>query len=76
MLPASDLSNGALGSPHLRIFGRHFIDGHGRIVQLRGANVSGSSKLCVVETDERLSLIALTSACILTAPQNLTDSSI
>jgi hypothetical protein len=45
MLPASDLSNEALGAPHLRIFGRHFIDGHGRIVQLRGANVSGSSKL-------------------------------
>lgn len=44
---ASDLSQEALGASHLRMFGRHFIDGYGRIIQLRGANVSGSSKLSV-----------------------------
>lgn len=46
---AADLSSAALGTRHLHTFGRHFVDGYGRIVQMRGLNVSGASKLCVRE---------------------------
>ncbi|UZJ57216.1 hypothetical protein CBS101457_006536 [Exobasidium rhododendri] len=42
---ASDLSREALGTPYIRTFGRHFIDGYGRLVQMRGVNVSGATKL-------------------------------
>lgn len=31
----------------VKIDGRHFIDPHGRALDLRGANVSSSSKVCV-----------------------------
>ncbi|KAI8667142.1 hypothetical protein NCS56_00849500 [Fusarium sp. Ph1] len=41
---AADLSEAALGGP-IRIEGSHFVDAHGRILSLRGLNVSGASKL-------------------------------
>lgn len=41
----ADLSSKALGGQPLRTSGRHFIDGYGRIVQMRGFNVSGACKL-------------------------------
>lgn len=42
---ATDLSSDALGVRQLHSYGRHFVDGYGRIVQVRGMNVSGASKL-------------------------------
>ncbi|KAF7547352.1 hypothetical protein G7Z17_g7784 [Cylindrodendrum hubeiense] len=41
---AHDLSDAALGGP-IRIQDGHFIDVHGRVLSLRGLNVSGASKL-------------------------------
>jgi hypothetical protein len=37
----------ALSSAELKVFGRHYIDSQGRIVHLRGANVSASAKVYV-----------------------------
>ncbi|CEH15077.1 glycoside hydrolase family 5 protein [Ceraceosorus bombacis] len=43
---AHDLSNVALGSKEaLRVRESHVVDGHGRVIGLRGLNVSGGSKL-------------------------------
>ncbi|KAH8201632.1 hypothetical protein TruAng_004238 [Truncatella angustata] len=41
---AADLSEAALGGP-IRIEDGHFVDGYGRVLMLRGWNVSGASKL-------------------------------
>lgn len=41
---AHDLSAAALGGP-IRIQDGHFVDAHGRVLSLRGLNVSGASKL-------------------------------
>jgi hypothetical protein len=35
------------GSSNIEISGRDFIDNHGRVLDLRGANVSSSSKVYV-----------------------------
>jgi hypothetical protein len=32
---------------NIQLFGRHFMDDHGRILYLKGANVSASSKVLV-----------------------------
>ncbi|KAI5460858.1 glycoside hydrolase superfamily [Mariannaea sp. PMI_226] len=42
--PAQDLSDAALGGP-LTIQGDHFVDRYGRVIALRGLNVSPASKL-------------------------------
>lgn len=44
---ATDLSSKAIASAQFHAYGRHFFDGHGRIVQVRGMNVSGANKLYV-----------------------------
>lgn len=43
---AIDLSPEALGGK-VRIDGRSFLDGSGRVLLLHGMNASGASKLCV-----------------------------
>ena len=44
---ATDLNSKAIASNQIHAYGRHFVDGHGRIIQLRGMNVSGANKLLV-----------------------------
>lgn len=44
---ATDLSSNAIASNQIHAYGKHFVDGHGRIIQLRGMNVSGANKLLV-----------------------------
>ena len=34
-----------LSASHVKVFGRHFIDQHGRILHSRGANVGAGSKV-------------------------------
>ncbi|OCF33707.1 cytoplasmic protein [Kwoniella heveanensis BCC8398] len=43
MLPSFEPTS--LSSKTIEISGRHFVDSHGRVLQLRGANVGGSSKV-------------------------------